>query len=192
MDETLVFIDAGFLSKLAKHFGQGKYLKYNIIKLSHLISKKQNLFCKQIFYYTAPPFQSENPNKDEESRKEKYDKFLSSLNKNKGITIREGRCQRLKINGKFEYSQKGVDSLMVMDLMNILFDYPEIKKILILASDSDFVPIINNLKNKGVNIVLHTYYETGRKAIFSTSNYLIKSVNKYVKLTKQDFLDSNL
>ena len=27
MDKTLVFIDDGFLSKLSKHFGNGKYLK---------------------------------------------------------------------------------------------------------------------------------------------------------------------
>lgn len=34
MEETLVFIDAGFLSKLSKYFGGGEYLKYNIINFS--------------------------------------------------------------------------------------------------------------------------------------------------------------
>ncbi len=31
MDKTLVFIDAGFLSKLSKHFGDGKYLIFDIV-----------------------------------------------------------------------------------------------------------------------------------------------------------------
>ena len=30
--ETLVFIDANFLSKLSKHFGKGKYLIYDLFK----------------------------------------------------------------------------------------------------------------------------------------------------------------
>ena len=29
-----VFIDAGFLSKLSKYFGAGRYLKYDLVKLT--------------------------------------------------------------------------------------------------------------------------------------------------------------
>ena len=61
MDKTIVFIDGGFLSKLSKHFGEGKYIKHNIFTLSKVLSKKQDLFFEHIFYYTAPPFQSSNP-----------------------------------------------------------------------------------------------------------------------------------
>jgi len=32
MENTLVFIDAGFLSKLSKHLGGGKYVKHNLFK----------------------------------------------------------------------------------------------------------------------------------------------------------------
>lgn len=84
MKETLVFIDSGFLSKLSNHFSRGTYLIYNLIDFAKNISKKQNLICEHIFYYTAPPFQSEPPTSKEEIRKEGYDKFIKKLKKKKG------------------------------------------------------------------------------------------------------------
>lgn len=188
---TLVFIDAGFVSKLSGYFGNGEYLVYDLKKLSENICSSQNLNCKEIFYYTAPPFQSNNPSKLEEKRKYGYDKFIKKL-KSLGIIVREGRCQRLKIDGKVIYNQKAVDVLLVMDLMDVLIKYPQIKKIVLLATDSDFVPVIKNLKERGVRTILYTYYEKKRDTNFSRSNHLIKSVHKYVLLTKEDFLDSKL
>ncbi|MBT4135328.1 NYN domain-containing protein [archaeon] len=187
MDNTLVFIDAGFLSKLSKYFGKGKYLNYDLFRFPKYISKKQNLFCKKTFYYIAPPFISNKSSPEEIRRKKDYDNFIKIISKNKEFIIREGRCQRLKIDGEFIFKQKGVDSLAVIDLVNVLIDYPNIKKIILIASDSDFVPVINNLNKRGVKTILYTYYERGRKARFSTSNELIKSVYKYVLLTKEDF-----
>ena len=190
--DTLVFLDAGFLSKLSKHFGDGKYLVYDIAKFAEYISKKQNLSCKRTFYYTAPPFISGKSSKEEMQRKKSYDNFISTISKNKNLTIREGRCQRLKINNKFEYIQKGVDSLVVIDLMNVYQDYPEIKKVILIASDSDFVPVIEDLGKKGIKTILYTYYEKKRRSKFSTSNELIKSVHKYVLLSKEDFISCPL
>lgn len=164
-DESLIFIDDGFLAKISKHFGQGKYLKFDRITFAKNLSKNQHLICKHIFYYTAPPFQSSKTSKEEEERKEGYDKFIKKLSQNKDITIREGRVQRLKIDGKFIYKQKAVDSLAIIDL--------------------------KNLKNLGIKIILYTYYERSRDAKFSTSNELIKSVNKYVLLKKEDFITLN-
>ncbi len=187
MEDTIVFIDAGFLSKLSKHFGKGKYLIYDLFELSKGIAKKQNSFCKKTFYYTAPPFISSKPTPIETKKKKGYDNFVEKLSKNKDFIIREGRCQRLKIDGKFIYKQKGVDSLAVIDLVNVTIDYPNIKRIILIASDSDFVPVIDSLKKRGVKTILYTYYEKGRKATFSTSNELIKSVHKYVLLEKEDF-----
>ena len=100
MENTLVLLDSGFLSKLSKHFGKGNYLHYDIIDFSKNLTKKQNLFCENIFYYTAPPFQSGRPSKEEAIRKERYDQFIRNLSKNKDIIIREGRVQRLKIDAK--------------------------------------------------------------------------------------------
>ncbi len=188
MEPTLVFIDAGFLSKLNKHFGKGRYIKYDILKFAKLLSKKQNLFCKNIFYYTAPPFQSPRPTKEESIRYKQYDKFIKKLSSNEIILIREGRCQRLKINtGIFIYKQKAVDSLVIMDMMTVPIDFPDIKKIILIVCDSDFVPAINKLKKLNIKSILYTYYDKKRNSLFSTSNELIKTVDKYVLLNKADF-----
>ncbi len=186
LKDTLVFIDANFLSKLSKHFGSGKYLIYDLINFSENLSKKQKLICKKIFYYTSPPFQSSVPTFDEGKRKDGYDKFLNKLRK-RGVIVREGRCQRLKFEKDFVYKQKAVDILLAMDLMKILLDYPEIKRIILISTDSDFVPVIKNLQANGIKTILYTYYEKMRDTPFSRSNYLIKSVHKYVLLTKEDF-----
>jgi len=192
VEETLIFIDAGLLSKLSRYLGKGKYLVYDIIKFTKNLARKESLTCQQIFYYTAPPFQSEPPLKEEIKRKERYDKFIKKLLKTKEVIIREGRCQRLKIDGKFVYKQKAVDSLMIMDLMRTPIDCPNIKKIIILASDSDFVPIIKYLRELNIEIILYTNYSKKRESNLSRSNELLKVVNRYVELTKQDFDDAPL
>lgn len=191
MNETLVFIDAGFLSKLSKQFGKGKYLIYDLVNFSQGLANKQMLSCKKLFYYLAPPFQSEPLTKKEEIKKEGYDKFVKKLRK-KGVVVQEGRCQRLKIEGKFEYKQKAVDVFLAMDLTNIPLKFPNVRKIILISSDSDFVPVIKNLEENNVKTILYTYYKKKRNTNFSRSNYLIKSVYKYVLLTKKDFEDCPL
>ena len=183
---TLFFIDEGFLSKLSKYFGKGKYLKFDKIGFVKELANKERLACKKIFYYLAPPFQSEPPTKKEESLKEGYDKFVKEL-REKEVIVREGRCQRLKIDGNFIFNQKGVDVLLTMDLALTPIKYPEIKKIILIACDSDFVPVIRSLKEFGIKTILYTYYQKKRNTNFSRSNDLIKSVYKYVLLSKENF-----
>ena len=65
--------------------------------------------------------------------------------------------------------------------------YPLIKKIILIACDSDFVPVIQNLESLGVKVILYIYFERKRKSNFSTSNELIKTVSKYAIITKKDF-----
>ncbi|MEK6936096.1 MAG: NYN domain-containing protein [Nanoarchaeota archaeon] len=192
MDKTIILIDAGFLSKLNKYFGAGKYLTYNLIDFSKNLSEKQKLNCEHIYYYTAPPFQSNFPTKEELEKHSRYEQFKNKLSKNKIILIREGRCQRLKIDGEFMYGQKGVDSLAIIDLMSIPLEHKEVKKIILIANDSDFVPVVKKLKEFGIETILYTYYSKRRESSFSRSNELLKSVSKYVQLTKEDFNNAKL
>ncbi len=189
LKDTLVFIDEAFLEKLSKHLGKGRYIKFDKVLFAKNLAKNQKLDCKDIFYYTAPPFQSDNPTKEEEKRRYGYDKFINNL-KEKGIIVREGRCQRLKIDGAFIFKQKAVDVLLAMDLTNVPIKYPNVKKIILISSDSDFVPVLENLMTNGVKTILYTYYEKTRNTPFSRSNHLIKSVNKYVLLNENDFLNA--
>ena len=195
MDNTIILIDAGFLSKLNRYFGSEKYLSYDIMKFSKNLAKKQSLNCKYIFHYTAPPFQSENPTKEESIRYKKYENFKNKLLRNQDISIREGRCQRVKIDSKFVYRQKGVDALAIIDLMSIPLEYADLRKVILIANDSDFVPVVEKVKKLGIDIILYTYYSKNRKSSFARSNELLKTVSRYIRLKKEDFdkavLDNN-
>jgi uncharacterized LabA/DUF88 family protein len=189
-EKVLLFIDAGFLSKLSKYFGEGEYINFKIKDFVNNLSKKYSFEFKNVFYYTAPPFQSNNPSKSEMGRKERYDKFKSFLIKD-GFLVREGRVQRLKINNSFEYKQKGVDTLLAIDLSHIKEDNPDIKKIILVSSDTDFVPVIEDIKRRGIEVILFTYFDRKRGSLFSLSNHLLMCCSKYIKLKKEDMKDEN-
>ena len=108
------------------------------------------------------------------------------------ISIREGRCQRLKIDGKFIYGQKGVDALVIIDLMSVPIEHKEVKKIILIANDSDFVPVVEKLKQLNIEVILYTHYSKKRESSFSRSNELLKTVSRYVQLTKEDFYNAKL
>lgn len=189
MKETLVFIDEGFLDKLTKILGGGVRLKFDKFNFAKKIAIKQNLLCKHLFYYTCPPFQSDSPTKDEIKRKKGYDKFIEALSKNNNITIRQGRCQKIiNSDGRMDYKQRGVDTLLTIDLSHLREDFSYINKIILVSSDTDFCPIILDIKNRWkIEVILYSYFERKRNSRFSLSNELLKCCSRYVKLTEEDF-----
>lgn len=190
MDDTLVFIDAGFLSKLSSYFGEGEYFKIDLVKFSRNLAKKEGLFLKHIFYATAPPFQGTPPSDDEKRRKEGYDKFKGFFDNRKDFTFLEGRVQKLDLGDRIKYSQKAVDTVLTMALGATLVDFPGVRKIILVSSDTDFCPVVEMLRFKGVEVLLYSYYERRRNTRFSRSHHLIDSCSRYTKLTKEDFLKS--
>ena len=86
----------------------------------------------------------------------------------------------------------GVSSVLQLLINNTKTNVGNIKKIIFISSDSDFVPVIKNLEEKGIKTILYTYYEKKRDTNFSRSNYLIKSVNKYRILSKEDLLAAKI
>ena len=188
MKETLVFIDEGFLDKLTKLFGGRKRLKFNKFDFAKRIAKKQGLFCRHLFYYTAPPFQSENSTELERKMKEGYDRFVNALAKDKRISIREGRCQKIVNSSKEEFHQKGVDTLITIDLSHVKDDFPKINEIILVSSDTDFCPAIRDIRIRDkIKVILYTYFDKKRKSKFSLSNELIDCCSGFVKLSKEDF-----
>ena|SRR3972149_3438473 len=185
MKSTILLIDAGYLSHISKHFGDGRPMKYKIENFAVNLCKDANLDCREIYFYVAPPFQSPKPTNDENKRKANYDKFIFKLKKVfPKINMREGRLQ--KIDNIF--TQKGVDTLMTMDLLKIA-QKKEINEVILITSDTDFVPIINEVrKNHGLNIVLGYFTDRKRKSPFSLSNHLWKAVDKKILIKKEYFL----
>ncbi len=192
MKETLIFIDGAFISKLSKHLGDGKYLKLDYHNFANNLAKKQELLCKHILYYNAPPFQSEPPREKEIKLKKGYDSFILSLGKNKDVTIRQGRCQKIINEGVDEFHQKGVDALMVSDMVSTPVKFPSIKKIILVTSDTDFCPIIDDIEKLGIKVLLYTYYEKKRKSKFSVSHHLIDCCENVNYLTKKDLEDAQM
>ncbi|HLC90535.1 MAG TPA: NYN domain-containing protein [Candidatus Nanoarchaeia archaeon] len=182
LEKTAVLIDGGYFGKISKHFGNGKHLSVNIVTFSKYLSIKKGLWMNEIIYYTAPPFQSTPPTEEEIKRKGGYDRFISKLTKHPEVTVREGRVQKLE-----EYKQKGVDTLLVMDLMSFAIS-KKYKKIILLACDTDFVPVIRKLeKDDGITTILYYYSDRIRKSKFSMSNEILDICREKSLLTKEHF-----
>jgi uncharacterized LabA/DUF88 family protein len=186
--KIIVFIDNAYLIRLKNYFFKSK-IKYDLGYFIKNLSNKNNLIIEKIFLYDAPPYQSGSPGLKEKSMKESYDEFVQRFQK-QGIIVREGRTQRLKVGNSFVYKQKGVDMLLGIDAVGVIKDFPYVKKIILLTGDSDFVPVVDKLKSFGFEVVLWTYFNRDRLSPFSRSNYLIQSVSRYLKLTKEDFLEA--
>jgi len=69
MENTYVYLDEGYLSRIAEHFGYGKNKKYCVKQFANTLAKSQGLWCKKAFFYTASPYQHPtNPTQDELGR----------------------------------------------------------------------------------------------------------------------------
>ena len=191
MENCILMVDNGFFKLIKKHFEDNYKKKFKLLQSLRNICTNENLNLKHMFFYWAPPFQSKNPTIEEKSRKKKYDLLKKMLDKKNWITVREGRCQRIfDKKGKINFNQKGVDSWIVADMCLFREDFPEIKKIILISSDSDFAPIIKLIKDKmNVEVILYTYFDKDRKGKFHRSNHLIKSVSICRKLKKEIFVE---
>lgn len=183
MDKTTVFLDGGYISKISKEIGNGIYLEYDIKQFGNTLAKEQGLWCTDVYYYTAPPFQAVPPTPEEAKKRAGYDKWLTKVKKIPGLIIREGRLQ--KINGI--YRQKGVDTLLTMDMVFLRAKSPQIKKIILVACDTDFVPILNELRKTSIEVILYYYTDRIRNSIFSMSNHILTATDKKYLIKKEHF-----
>ncbi len=96
--------------------------------------------------------------------------------------VKEGRCQ--KIDNVF--NQKGVDTLITMDLLEATH-HQEVKNIILIACDTDFVPILNKVREEGIYVILYYFQDFNRKSRLFMSNYILTACDKKVLLDKEDF-----
>jgi len=192
MEDTLIFVDDGFFRLVKRYFQEKTKKKLKFLQTFRNISKKENLNLKHLFIYMAPPFQNREPTNDERDRKKKYDNIKKMLDKKKWITVREGRCQKLfDDNGNPLFNQKRVDAWIVADLCLFKEQFPNVKTVILISSDSDFAPIIKLIKEKNnISVILYTYYENKRNSFFYRSNHLLKVCSRWVKLNEDYFEDS--
>lgn len=189
MDECLVLVDNGFFKLVRKEFELKDKKKKKFFQTFRNLCKNENLKLKHLFVYMAPPSQSRIPTEDENIRKKQYDKIKKMLDRKKWTTVREGRCQKIKERGGTNtFKQKGVDSWIIADLCLFQEEFPTVRKIILISSDSDFAPVVELIKKKkDIEVILYTYFDKDRKGKFHRSNHLLKSVSKWIKLKSGDF-----
>jgi len=182
MENAIVFIDNGYLKLILKEFNN---IKIDAKKLSFILCKKLDFWCDSIYFYDAPPYQNPNSLYDR-NRKRSYDKFISKLKEN-DIIVREGRCQKIGS----EFHQKGVDTLLTMDLLSIP-EEKNVTNIVLISCDTDFVPVLNKIREKGLKVYLFHYTDYKRGSMFSMSNYLDTACDKIILIKKEDLDNSRL
>lgn len=145
MARVAVFVDGGYLDKLLEYHGR---IRINYATFSDaLVDKDQRV---RTYYYHCPPWQPALPTLQDSARLSGYQKFASKLNSLPNFEVREGRLQ--KIGEKFQ--QKGVDIQLAVDLLRLSL-LKGIDKAILVTGDSDFVPVVNAVKEVGVNVALH-------------------------------------
>ncbi|MDD4049405.1 MAG: NYN domain-containing protein [Candidatus ainarchaeum sp.] len=168
-DSLIIFIDNAYLKKVYSFYNKSNF-NFDIKKFSMNLAKENKLFCKKIYLYDAPPFENNS------LKMEKYNSFKKYLKK-RNIFIREGKLQKISDR----YTQKGVDSLLTMDLLINSFEKNAFNFIIITA-DTDFVPVIAEVKNKAIKVILYCLINKSRH--FFLSNHLL-SICDEVKIIKE-------
>lgn len=196
IEHFLLFIDGHFYDMVSKDLGFGGEKKVSLLffkdKIADELEKRYNktFFCKRIFYYTAPPYQSNPPSEDESRRMSRYDLFKCYIKKH-GHQIGEGRHQIIKKNGQIIKSgEKAVDAELIMDLIEMPIKY-KVKSVVIVTSDTDFVAPIKRIKNRGVKTFVFSYWKSdGDK--FKLSDHLRQNSKAYFKIESGFFKEEDI
>ncbi len=185
MDKTAVFIDGGYISILTKFAFPDKDLprRLNFELLCKNICDKRGVELLRGYYYHCPPFQSQYPTEEEKKRKQGHDKFIHGLKQLKRFQVREGRLSKIyDENKKPIYIQKGVDVLLAIDMIKLILK-GAIQRVIILACDSDFVPVVRAIREEGA--IVELYHFTEGEDSFRSSRYLIDEVDECFELSKE-------
>ncbi len=160
VDKTLVFIDGVYLYRLAKLFyTEGKF---SFVQFALKIAESLDLSCEKVFVYYGASSQSKVGTRIIE------EKAGISGNDKVKLIVRSG----LMISKKRKLAEKGVDTLLTMDLMLEPFK-ENVKKIIVVTGDSDFVPVLDYVRSKGVKITLCSTIHTAEPLLKACDRHLM-------------------
>ena len=160
-DRCAIFIDGGYLDKLCENeFGRAR-IRFD--KLVTLLTGSSQLL--RTYYYHCPPYQGKPPTREQLDRTEKRQRFYSALKHMGQFDVRLGHLvyRGCDASGKHIYFQKGVDVLLAIDILQLTI-HGKIDRAVLLAGDSDYIPVIKVVKQHGVLLMLwhgpqHSVYE---------------------------------
>ena len=146
-----IFIDGAYLEKINKQDFSLTPIDFN--KLAIVMAEGHEIL--RTYYYNCLPYQSSPPTMDEKSRFSNKQRFFTYLNRLPKYTVRSGRLAYRGIdeNGEKKFEQKGIDTLLCVDMVNLAATH-QLQGVILLAGDSDCLPGIKVSKDHGVNITL--------------------------------------
>lgn len=144
VSKVMVFIDGGYLrEELKKMFGDDNI---NFLALAKQLAADSSqdwlhplLF--RAYYYDASPEPGEADYEERQS-------YLSKIRGRDNIEVRLGRLKRDHRNGR---KQKGVDTLIAIDMLTKAYQHHYEIGVL-LAGDNDFLDLVRAVKNAGKTI----------------------------------------
>jgi uncharacterized LabA/DUF88 family protein len=143
-ERAAVFVDGGYLDKVLYALG---HIRPDYLRFSDKVCRGSERF--RTYYYHCMPHQSNPATDDERGRYASMDKFVHSLRRLTRFEVSLGRLQRIDN----DYRQKGIDTLLSIDLVELAAT-GQIGKAILVSGDSDFVPAIKRAKAKGVIVEL--------------------------------------
>jgi uncharacterized LabA/DUF88 family protein len=108
------------------------------------------------YYYNCLPYQSNPPTPEESERFAKKERYFSYLRRLPRISVRLGKLafRGLGSDGKKVFEQKGIDTLLSIDMVNLAAT-KQVSNIILLAGDSDYIPAVEVVKTHGVGVILY-------------------------------------
>lgn len=159
MARLVIFIDGGYVSKLAKIEFEGIYVDYEKFpnEILNTIAQRtpEPLDLLRTYYYDCLPYQSDPPTQEERKRFASKRRFFAAIEHIPRFTVRQGRLEfRGKdIAGEPIFQQKRVDLMLGLDFA-LLSGKQQITHAAIVAGDSDLIPAFRVAANEGIAVWL--------------------------------------
>lgn len=147
-----IFIDGGYFEKITKNeFGEAIV---DFRKLVEILANGKEVL--RAYYYHCLPYKSNPPTPEESERFAKKESFFSHLRRLPRFSLRLGKLafRGIDNNGNRLFEQKGIDTLLSIDMVNLAAT-KQVSDIILLAGDSDYIPAIDVTKIHGVGVILY-------------------------------------
>ena len=158
MAKAVILIDGAYLEMLLIKEHDRAQVDYH--KLALGLVKKVSRFVGQpvhlmrTYYYHALPWAPADPTEEERERVYKKQGFFHRLEYLPRFEVKLGRTQRtISEDGTVFFEQRGVDVQLVADFVN-LAARGMVEHLVLVAPDSDYVPVVKMVKDLGVIVHL--------------------------------------
>jgi len=159
MSGSIVFIDGAYLEKaIESTFGTKKI---DFAKLANGVVPEDDHLIRA-YYYHCLPFRSKEPTEKEEERYSAKAGFFSAIKYLPRFELRLGRLiyRGNDSDGRPIFTQKGIEVLLATDMVKYAAFGSADRQILI-ASNNDYIPIVEAIKDLGVVAHVVTFDSKG-------------------------------